>query len=690
MNGLKIVRLALAVSALCATMAVSLGSVGAKSSGASLVVRSSRVQFDIGDRIDWTIDWTKLAAGTSAEQVVVDLDGQHEFVEGSVEVPRGWSVEFSEDGETYSESSRGYIRFLRFSNDDVASGGIRVSVPLARPIPPIVTAANGGDGYIPMLAGDRVFAVWHHLPATGSPAASVVCIDTVSGKGCPGYPKLLGMQTSFNQGRGVYVNRKLFFKNRDATTHGVMCWDTVADESCGYVAIATLGPVTGGAGGDGGWDQFSSPISYDGKMYFAGQNHRMYCFDPTSREICDGYTLAGKPMARASETHITTRLLNDVVSHGERVFFSLATTWSDNPLPLGTKIECFDLETNATCAGFGTAGVITENASTPYIFTRYNAAGSPVGFCLGVRSGAGEAPVQATVPCYDYDGTTRTTIPSKVPFAQFRPYNVEEATIGTRTFFGRYSTLGAYCYDWSTSAPCAGANFDTTGRATKTTAEHFYGFAARGNCMVGLGHRGIFMSIDPLTGATPCLQIEDSSFIAAADSRYCRDTKYLDGWSGVRKVDADSADFSMLDIVVSDGVTRESGDLLAGLVDLSTMNQTDPLAVKVTASLLPSADPWKSATPAVEFLLKGSNQFCFQTVAKPMPTSETEVIVDVITDEGKSRKMVEPDPVLLKTGALRSEIPATGTDSLSSLAWAVAVILCGSAALRVRRRLLRK
>lgn len=686
MNRLKVVRLALAVCALCATVAVSLGPVGAKSSGASIVVRSSRVQFDIGDRIDWTIDWTKLAAGTSAEQVVVDLDGQHEFIEGSVEAPHGWTVEFSEDGETYSDSSRGFIRFLRFSNDEVSSGGTRVSVPIARPIPPIVTAANGGDGYIPMLAGDRVFAIWHHLPATGSPAASVVCIDTVTGKGCPGYPKLLGMQTSFNQGGGVYVNRKLFFKNRDATTHGVMCWDTVTDNSCGYVPIATLGPVTGGGGGNGGFDQFSSPVVYDGRMYFAAQNHRVYCFDPETSAICDDYTLAGKAMARGGETHVTTVRPNDIISHDGRLYFSLANSWPSWAPALGTKIECFDLETNAPCVGFGNAGVVSENQGTTYMFTRYDALGAPIGFCMGAQLNAKLRPAQGSIPCYDFDGSNRTLITSTVAFAQRQLFAIEEATIGTRTFFGHHDLNGGYCYDWSTSAPCAGANFNADGVATKTTAEEFYGFVKRGRCAIGLGHKGIFMSVDPLTGASPCLQIDDSSFVAAAETRYCRDTKYLDGWSGVRTTDVNAPDFSKLDIVVSDGTTRESGDLLAGPVDLSTMNSTDPLAVRVTASLLPSADPWKSATPAVEFFLKGSNQFCFQTVAKPMPTTETDLVVDVITDEGKSRRMVAPDPVLLKTGALLTELPATGNDALSPTLWALSVIAGGLGARSYRRR----
>lgn len=692
----------------------------------TLEVRSSLEDYEYGQMIDWTVDWTDHApADVDRDDVVVSLDGPHEFAPGSVQVPRGWSVTYSSDGETFTEDVPSEVSHLKFSYDAsiafppaVASiaeeRDILVQTPMPRPIPPITTARNGGDGYIPILAGDRIYSVWHHLAAGANPEPHVVCVDTITGKTCPDYPKPLGWQTSYNQGQGIFINNRIYIKNRDATTHGVFCWDTRTEDSCGYFPVANLGPVTGTAGGNGGWDQFSSPVLHKGRMFFAGHNHRVYCFDPATEAVCGDYGLDGKPSARFGEAHATTRRLNDVVYHDGRMIFSLATSWADGPIPLGTKDFCFDLDAGAPCAGWGVNGVVTENAGTAYLFLRRDASGSPTGFCHGVQSGAGEVPLQASVPCYDFDGKNRSTIPSVQPFGQFRPYNVEEDTLGTRTFFGRYSTNGAYCYDWATSAPCTGTYFDVNGRSTQSVAEHFYGFVARGQCMIGLGHRGIFVSVDPVTGASPCRNIADVSRVVSASSRYCRDTKNLDNWRIARVSDTSSADFSRMVLTVSDGTNSVSGNMLTGDLSLESLSTSRDLWVGIDANLNPSADPWKTGIPMVNLLYGGSSQFCFQTVAKappvpePDPTPDPEpdpkpkpIVIEVESNGVVEKEEVVPDPTPSDIGepdesgtfvdpvrlASLTTLPATGSGPNGApIAWAVAAVLAGGAAVSASRR----
>lgn len=681
----------------------------ATSAAADLHIRSEQKDYEPGQRLDWTVDWTKLAEGTSPEDVVVNLDGPHELVDGSVVAPDGWAVEYSSDGDSWQDSPEGKVTHLRFSHPSVAGGSTVVNVPIPRPIPPIASGSSGGDGYIPMLAGDRIYAVWHHLPATGSPAAHMMCVDTITGKTCLGYPKLLGRQTSFNQGQGVYLNRKLYFKNRGATTHGVQCWDTLAEESCGYEPIATLGPVTGTAGGDGGWDQFSSPILYEGRMYFAAHNHRMYCFDPDSGTVCDDYGLEGIARARWGEKHVTTRLLNDVLEHDGRVYFSLANAWGDVPPPLSTKVDCFDLNTKVPCVGFGDNGVVSETQGTPYMFFRRDTAGMPTGFCLGVQSVTADVPAQATTPCYDFDGKNRTPIPSAPAFAQLRPYNVEETTFGTRMFVGRYSYLGGYCYDWSTSAPCKGTYFDAAGKMTQTTREYFYGFVTRGECVVGLGHQGIFMSVDPMSGASPCQKVTDTSNVASLKSNYCRDTKYVDGWTKASLAGAVAADFSRLEVTVSDGTDAVAADLRTGALDLSSLSLGARLKVSLEATVNPGRDPWKTLEPRLRMEYLGPKQFCFQTVVEPVPEpSKPNVVVDVVTDEGSTTETVVPDPTPADTDdpdvpassvpgiditsvSLTRDpftLPATGTgnEMWSLVVLAVGAVMAGWLSRRVVRR----
>lgn len=645
---------------------------------AEVVITEEKEAFAEGERLRWVVDYIK-EGDDGSESVVVDLHGPHELIPDTVETPDGWTAEFSRDGVTWDEDASGEITHVRFVSASVAREGVVVDVAVPQPIPTISTAAGDGDGYIPLLAGDRVYATWHHMAA-----ASIVCIDTRSGAKCPGYPKPLGMQTSFNSGQGFVNSGRLYMKNRSGATHGVLCWNLASESSCGYVPIADLGPVTGAAGGDGGWDQFSSPVRRGDRLYFAGHDHRVYCFDMDAGQICSGYDQSGKPSARFGDAHATTRRLNDVIRVGDRMIFSLATSWTDAPIPLGAVVHCFDLSTDAPCAGFGTAGVVTENSGTAYIFRRLDASGEVIGYCHGVRS-------ESTAPCYDLNGSSRTTIPAPVPFRQFRPYNVEEAFIGTRMFVGRYSDFGAYCYDWATSAPCTGTHFDSNGRSSRTLAEHFYGFVSRGECMLGLGHKGIFMSVDPRTGATPCREVTDTARVASASSRYCANDARLDGWQHVRLAGADPDDFSKLDLTVSDGTTTKTESLLSGRMGLRVMDKSKPLTMELEATVRPGAQSWDRGEPRFEFLYSGSHQFCFKTLTKPPPPVPVGPVVPqiIVTDTDGDIDSSHVISEELEGQGLTSEdlglIPAVGRRLTAMLLAGVLAVLAGSAVLSRRR-----
>lgn len=674
-----------------------------------LTVRSSRVDYEVGQRVDWTVDWRDFQPGDAdRDDVIVNLNGPHDFVIDSIEMPRGWSVMYSEDGVNFETSPTTKVSHLKFAYHATGRfpaavaavalpGDILVQTPIPQPIPPITTARNGGDGYIPILAGDRIYGVWHHMAAGANPEPHMVCIDTLTGKACPNYPKPLDWQTSYNQGQGIFIDGKIYIKNRDATTHGVYCWDTATEDSCGYRPVAILGPVTGTAGGNGGWDQFSSPVLHRGRLFFAGHDFRVYCFNPESETACADYGPRGKPTARFGERHETTRRINDVVYHDGKMIFSLATSWGDVPVPLGAKDSCFDLDAGAPCQDWGLNGVVTETTGTAYTFTRYDAAGNPIGYCHGVQSGAAEVPLQSTVPCYDFAGRNRTTIPSAQAFGQFRPYNVEEGTLGTRTMFGRYSTVGAYCYNWATSAPCAGTYYDVNGRSTQSLAEHFYGFVPRGDCMVGLGHRGIFMSIDPLTGGSPCRQVSESKVLASAESRYCRDTKHLDGWRLAIVSDISSTDVSRLEATISDGTNVANPNLRAGSASLTALDATKSLRVDVQATVNALANPWSKGEPMLNLLYSGSSQFCFQTVAK---ATTAPIGVEVESNGLTDKEEVVVDPTPLDIGEPNesstfvgkptndARLPATGSSPVLPVAIASAAC-AGGVAMVVRRRAVR-
>jgi len=367
------------------------------------------------------------------------------------------------------------------------------------------------------------------------------------------------------------------------------------------------------------------------------------------------------------------------------MIFSLATSWTDSPIPLRTVVHCFDLADHAPCAGFGTAGKVTENAGTAYIFPRLDASGDVIGYCHGVR-------FESTVPCYDPNGSSRTTIPAPMAFKQFRPYNVEEAILGTRMFTGRYSDLGAYCYDWATSKACTGTHFDANGRSGKTLAEHFYGFVSRGRCMIGLGHRGIFMSVDPETGAVPCREVTDTSYVASASSRYCANGRRLDGWQYVRLAGADPEDFSRLDLTVTDGVTTKTENLLDGRMGLRVMAVDRNLRLDLTATVRPGATSWDAGDPRLELAYEGSHQFCFKTKTLPLPPDPVGPLVPqiIVTDsDGDTDSSFVISEELEGQGLTNEElglIPAVGLPTAVFLSVSAVLVVLGGALVVSRRR----
>ena len=81
-----------------------------------------------------------------APHLTYALGGSHTVVAGSVRTARGWTA-------TASGADAGPAAVL----------GDSVSVPLVKP-DSTVSQSVGGDGYVPIIVGDRVFA-FHHIPS---------------------------------------------------------------------------------------------------------------------------------------------------------------------------------------------------------------------------------------------------------------------------------------------------------------------------------------------------------------------------------------------------------------------------------------------------------------------------------------------------------------------------------------------
>jgi hypothetical protein len=222
-----------------------------------------------GQSVDW---FARVTSGAGMTQEVADavgrptvdatLVGDHTIDAGGVRTAPGWTTTATPDG-------------VRLQAGPDALLGDSVIDALAEPSQPI-SQGTGGDGHVPILVGNRIFAFFHHSNPT-----SVTCIDRSTGQRCPGYPKMLTVGSSDVIGPAAVVGSKIYVhvEQPSATTAPItlQCWDTAADEGCGLVVVDR---VPGVSGTTPSRVTATAPVAVGGKIYIGGGTGRLYCVDP--------------------------------------------------------------------------------------------------------------------------------------------------------------------------------------------------------------------------------------------------------------------------------------------------------------------------------------------------------------------------------------------------------------------------
>ncbi|MBV2156644.1 hypothetical protein [Kitasatospora sp. SUK 42] len=578
------------------------------------------------------------------------------YVPESLQVPPGFTREWSTNGgATFSGTDQGEAtNVVQATNPNLSSPATGQVVQIPPPFTPINTA-TGGDGFTPILytatingvSTPEIWNIYHH---GFSNTASVVCTDQLTNGPCPTpegapatWPQALNSsvagETTGDLGSTrtptyVQIGSKLYYAAISRTTQaliGVGCIDLQAQASCGFTALQTgTGLAIGGV--------VEAPNNL---IYAVSSTGEILCYDPATNASCGTFTI-GLPPNEGQEA-----FSGDYAGIMRVVNGKVYVT--DNQLaPLPTVMSCFDPSTNAACTGWATPKVIvtptgTEAARGDNIFEMYNTSGTVTGVCsvVGGVEGAVTPPV-GTVACFDFTGNSIAAPPGLQTLvstnvgpgeANFQvPLTITAANGHLETEFPFWiylsisptSASSSFCYDWNTQAPCTqyGTNGVLNGPPNVNGGDtRPYGYAYNGQCKFSLGDTGYLFSIDPVTGASPCLKTKAQGTINP--SAY-----YCDGATGhVRSygtvsllgIDPTTVDFTQSSVTVLTAGGTVIGTFpfnpATETADISSVPTSDsPIQVVANLTLISGASFTPGNHPQMQVTFVGdAPQICFET-----------------------------------------------------------------------------
>ncbi|MBO1415529.1 DUF11 domain-containing protein [Streptomyces sp. FH025] len=627
------------------------------------IATGSTTQTTQGDTVRWVVSATN-PDGAPVNTTITDaIQGgpgstpqTQTYVPGSLQAPPGFSRQWSTDGgATFSGADQGTAtNVVQATNPNLSSPATGQVVTIPPPFTPVDTA-TGGDGFTPILytatingvSTPEIWNIYHH---GFSNTAAVVCTDLLTNGPCPTpsgapatWPQPLNSSvadtTTGNLGSTrtptyVQIGSRLYYAALDRdqlALIGVGCIDLQAQASCGFTPLQTgTGLVIGGL--------VQAP---NGLVYAVSGTGEILCYDPVDNSSCGTFNIGLPPNegqdAFSGDYAGIMRVING------KVYVT------DNQLaPLPTVMSCFDPSTNAACTGWATPKTIvtptgTEPARADNVFEMYNSAGTVTGVCtvVGGFEGAVTPPV-GTVVCFDFAGNPITAPPGlqtlvstnvsigeanfQVPLTITAPNGHLETEFPFWIYRGITPTLNSseFCYDWNIQGPCTqyGTNGVVNGPPNVNGGDtRPYGFAYDGQCKYSLGDTGYLFSLDPITGASPCLKTKAQGTLNPA-------AYYCDGATGHVKsygtvsligIDPTTVNFaqSSVTVLAADGTTIGTFpfDPTTGTADISSVPTSDsPIQVIANLTLINESSFPPGSHPQMQVTFVGdAPQICFET-----------------------------------------------------------------------------
>ncbi|WP_203911712.1 DUF7617 domain-containing protein [Rhizocola hellebori] len=581
-----------------------------------------------GDVIKWVLAYGN---GTSPGPATITdtlLAGQS-FVPGSLTVPPGWTPAWSTDGSTFVGTEPGSgVAAVRATNPSARPGGTNLTHFL---LPPVQTTATptGGDGFSPVIYRSPEGAVeswnmYHHL-VPASP--KVVCINLLTNQPCAGGPWPRPVNTTAGPlGSGStgdiqstltpsYVidpqsPQRVYYPGVTATTVGVGCLDMAARANCGYVALDDrAGPPS-----VHGLEGF---VKVGGSIYGVSALGEVLCMQLSTLTPCAGqpYAAVVPPSNNSPGGYYQGSL---TVANG-LVFIS------SSPAGGPARLGCFDPATGAACTGWATAKNAGPAGSTTYAaFTSYTTGGVANGACVpAVNSGP------PAVTCFTLAGDPLAAPTGFGAVANgaltFNPETVTAPNGHLQSYFpfwGGGLAGGTGCYDWTAAAICAGFPFPKTHPNVNGGATRDYGYAydETTQCLLALGDAGYLFSVDPATGATPCIR-SGASVTLTPGAFYCDGAAHSQTYTNAQltNITLGNVDLGASTAVVTDpdqNVLATPSFAPDGTLDLSGISAIAEPSITVSAQLvlLSTSDFGGGNQPALVVNFTGdAPQVCFRT-----------------------------------------------------------------------------
>ncbi|NUT46856.1 MAG: hypothetical protein HOV94_05970 [Saccharothrix sp.] len=558
---------------------------------------------DHGATATWVVGYDNNGTGVGSATITDTVGPGQAYAAGSLHVPPGWTPSWSTDGSTFqtTEPASGVVA-VRARNDDARPGGTALSGLLTPPVQASATA-TGGDGFTPLLhrtptGALQAWNIYHHAAPT---TPKVVCSDLGSGQPCAGgpWPKALnttpgplGAGTTGDIGspmaqqyfRDPAAPAQVLYAGVTATSVGVGCLDLAAAANCGYWPLLATG------GSPSSVNSLAGFVEVGGNLYGVASTGAVVCWTVATRAACPAQPYA--PIVPPSgDQPASPYFYGAMTVVAGKVFTSSSRPGGGTQPALG----CFDPATAAACAGWasprplGPAGNYTYNA-----YTAYSASGAQVGAC-STTTGSPDV-----TTCYARDGSALPA-PSAVAglpagVIAFNPEVITDPNGHVRGYLavwgGPYAGA-AVCHDWTTGSACAGVPNPITHPTVNggNTRDYGYTYDVPTGCMIGLGDAGVLFSMDPLTGASPCVRSGGQVSLTPGDF-YCDGAAgHVQGYGAARLVGVTpgNVDFgaSRVTVVDQDGATVAiPGFAPDGTVDLSGVSPTAHPTISVTTTLV--------------------------------------------------------------------------------------------------------
>ena len=387
------------------------------------------------------------------------------------------------------------------------------TVELPPPFQPL-QADGDGDGFLPIVVGDRIYAINHGNNR-------IHCVDQTTSQECWPSKQLFPHDDDATtmviahhyllDGRIYYVvwegETEQYSASREPQTFlNLTCWDTRTDTPCtqrAEIRNAGQGIMAG---------------TPNGIYVFAG-NLKTHCYEPPSlEERCPGYGGGGRVEELRKEGRGFRQWWSNRMTTGDYVFFDDRIYFTASREDGMVWLACW--ATNRECRGFD-APPVNDTGSVRReefddllagrLFLHRDTNGEPDAVCtVGAR---------VRVECYD--PYTAERVPSAEANMAITTDNMrvdlDGRLLGVMTYHPATNRLflvsdidnsTTYCHDFTTRSYCGSYYTDSPWGPTLT-----YGYDPQSDCLIGLGHAQIFFTLDPdmsgeCTGTDTEIQID--------------------------------------------------------------------------------------------------------------------------------------------------------------------------------------